>query len=154
MKSPAVRPRETTQARRRSMRTVRRLSVAAAAALAVTLGAACDGDATGPASYAWAGTYAAAIGCTANFGSASDLRVTADRDVFVGTTMIVNPTVEESSISWRIADGNAHNANIAFSQAPPSERCFTPDMTTGPVFAGTVQFPQQGPLSYHGVQQP
>jgi hypothetical protein len=136
------------------MRTVRRLSVAATAALAVALGAACDDDATGPSGYAWAGTYGSAIGCTADFGSASDLRVTADRDVFVGNTMIVNPTVEESSISWRIADGNAHNADIDFSQAPPSERCFTPGVTTGPVFAGTIQFPQQGSLSYHGVQQP
>jgi hypothetical protein len=153
MTSRAVRPRETTQAGRRSRRAIRRLSVAATAALAVTLGAACgDDDVTGPADYVWAGTYASAIGCTANFGSASDLRVTADRDVFVGNTMIVDPTVEESSISWQIADGNPHNADIVFSQAPPSERCFSPDITTGPVFAGTIQFPKQGSLSYHGVQ--
>jgi hypothetical protein len=52
-----------------------RFSVAAAAALAVTLSAACDDDATGPAGYAWAGTYAAAIGCTANFGSPDPARV-------------------------------------------------------------------------------
>jgi hypothetical protein len=126
------------------------------AALAVTLGA-CgdDDDATGPgpAGYAWAGTYASAIGCTKNYGSSPALRVTADRDVFMGSTMIVNPTVEESSISWRIADGNPHNADIVFSNAQPSARCFNPN-DTGPLFAGTIQFPQQGSLSYHGVEEP
>lgn len=142
------------------MRRMPCLWAGAAVALAVTLVAACgDDDATMPETYAWAGTYAAQTrfgGCTGTWGSGRDgshtLVVTASREVVRSGTMIVNPTVGDSSISWSMADGNGTNAEIQFSAASTNECNWGTGGATGPLFEGFIQFPGEGPLDYRGVQ--
>lgn len=129
---------------------------------------ACDGvdldDDTGmnpPGVEQWAGSYTG----QARFGGANGrwgnggtrpLVVSANGQVTVRGGLIINPTFDAATnvLTWQIADGNATNGSITFSETSSSPTFA--DIGTGTVgqnFRGSIQDPGDGPLDYRGVLQ-
>ncbi|MGH8437062.1 MAG: hypothetical protein ACRERX_21965 [Pseudomonas sp.] len=134
----------------RSERNRYHLAVALAAAATLT---ACQ-DSTGPEPYRWAGTYATAEkfgGTTGTWRSMADIIITSDRNVVAGGRQIVNPDVDESTISWSRADGNATNANFTLMEQSSDAYFWGTTVAAGKLFQGWIQYAGQGRLDYRGL---
>jgi hypothetical protein len=139
-----------------STRNLKQIAGALAAAAALV---ACSeplspaGEQVGDA-YLWTATYATAEkfgGASGTWSTRSDVRITADRRVFSGTTEIINPLVGESSVSWLIADGNKTNASFQLLIESTNSYFWGNVGVAGKLFQGWIQYPGQGKLDYRGL---
>ena len=125
------------------------------AALAFVLGACTDSTAPEP-TFEWAGSYATATkfgGASGTWRGSSTLVIGNDRSVTFGSSLIVNPTVTETGVTWRMSDGNTHNANFTFTSSSSSTYFWDTVPVSGRLFQGSLQFPGEGPLDFRGLAQ-
>jgi hypothetical protein len=135
------------------------MSLVIAFAAATSLGA-CKDSPTAPGGeqvvdgYRWQATYATAEKWGGLFGvwyPKSDIVITADRRVIVGSTEIVNSLVGETTISWSMADGNSTNASLQLLAESSSNYFWGNAGAAGKLFQGWIQYPGQGKLDYRGL---
>lgn len=129
-----------------------RFLAATVAALAVGLGA-CSESTAPVETFEWAGSYDTATkfgGVNGTWRAGATLTLGNDRSVTLSGTVIVNPTVTETGISWTMGDGNGTNANFTFARSSTSTYFWDTVPVNGRLFQGSLQFPGEGPLDFRG----
>ena len=109
----------------------------------------------------WAGSYTGQSRFGGNNGTWGNggsypLLVSSNGQVSTRGALIINPTFDSATngLTWQIADGNATNGSVTFSET--SSAPTFDDIGNGTVgrnFRGSIQPRGSGPLDYRGVLQ-
>jgi hypothetical protein len=137
----------------------------AALLLATVLLTACGSDPVAPEAEApsiarWAGSYTGqsrfgAMNGTWGNGGTYPLVIAPSGQVTVSGALLLEPVYDHATatLSWRMADGNATNGEVAFHETLESEFFFRDlaNSTAGQGLTGYIQRPREGRLDYRGV---